>query len=739
MNIRGDIDEIRFRNEENGFTIVVLDVEGEPVISAGVFPPVVEGQTVTLGGEYVVHPKYGRQFKATRCDIEKPTGIDGIVRYLGSGLIKGIGPALALRLVSAFGKDTFSVIENSPERLATVRGISKQKAREIAKAYGEIKEMQDAVMALQAFDIPLGTALKIYKVYGKATADAVKNNPYRLIEDVDGIGFITADKIAQRAGVERDSEFRVAAGVIYILKESVSKSGNTCYPREDTVKESAALLGVDEELVRSVADGLVFERRIKLTETADTEVYVLPGVYRTEKNAAVLLERLIEAADSTVYDVTGDIASYEKINNITLAPNQREAVKAAVTSGVALVTGGPGTGKTTIIKCIIDIFDHIGKKVTLMAPTGRAAKRMSEATGREASTIHRACKFGGNAGVIADGEPLACDAVIVDEFSMVDIFLFEALLKKLQPGTRLVLVGDKDQLPSVGAGNVLADIMHSGEVECVTLDRIYRQAGESLIVTNAHAVNRGEMPILDDKTRDFFYLPMSEPERIAVKTADMVERAAGFIGVTPDRVQVLCPRKNGAAGSVNINKLLQNRLNPANGGATVEDEDYVYREGDKVMHVVNNYDLEWKIASGYNYREGTGVYNGDIGVIREINKTRGDMTVEFEDGRVAVYTPDIYNQLVLAYAITVHKSQGSEFDAIVMPITAGGPMIMTRNLLYTAITRAKKMVVLIGDKYNIKKMVDNNYVAKRYSLLTGFIAEAKRDSRLLFGSVEDEN
>ena len=363
---------------------------------------------------------------------------------------------------------------------------------------------------------------------------------------------------------------------------------------------------------------------------------------------------------------------------------------------------------------------------------------MSEATGREASTVHRACKIGG-AAAVSDGEPLACDAVIVDEFSMVDIFLFEALLKKLQPGTRLVLVGDKDQLPSVGAGNVLADVMNSGEIECVTLDRIYRQAGESLIVTNAHAVNRGEMPELNDKTRDFFYLSVSEPERIAAKTADMVERAAGFIGVTPDRVQVLCPRKNGAAGSININKLLQNRLNPSKGGATIEDEDYVYREGDKVMHVVNNYDLEWKIASGYNYREGTGVYNGDIGVIREINRNRGDMTVEFEDGRVAVYTPDIYNQLVLAYAITVHKSQGSEFDAVVMPVTSGGPMIMTRNLLYTAITRAKKMVVLIGERYNIKKMVDNNYVAKRYSLLTGFLKQAKRDSRLLFGSGEDEN
>ena len=316
---------------------------------------------------------------------------------------------------------------------------------------------------------------------------------------------------------------------------------------------------------------------------------------------------------------------------------------------------------------------------------------------------------------------------------MVDVFLFEALLKKITAGTRLVLVGDKDQLPSVGAGNVLADIMRSGAVRSVQLDQIYRQAEESLIVTNAHAVNRGEMPVLDDKTRDFFYVSASDPELIANKTADMVERAAKFIGSTPDRVQVLCPLKNGAAGAIKINRLLQKRLNPYSGGGAVEDEDYVYHEGDKVMHVVNNYDLSWTIASGYSYREGTGVYNGDIGVIREINSSRGEMTVEFEDGRVAVYTPDIYNQLVLAYAITVHKSQGSEFDAVILPVTAGGPMIMTRNLLYTAITRAKKMVVMIGERSRIKFMVDNNYVAARYSLLRDFIIEAQKDSALLFG------
>ena len=735
MTVTGDIDEIRFRNEENGYTIAVLDVEGEPVIATGVFPPIVEGQTVTLEGNYVVHKKYGRQFKAERCDIEKPSGVDGIVRYLGSGLIRGIGPALALRIVSVFGENTFEVIENNPARLASVKGITKNKAVEISKAYGEIKEMQDAVMTLQSFDIPLGTAMKIYKVYGKETAATVKNNPYRLIEDVDGIGFLTADKIAAKTGIKHDSEFRIAAGIIYILKESVNKGGNTCYLKEDAVREAAELLGVDESAVYSVSDSLTLERRIKLVYYNGEEAFVLPGIYRTEKNAAVLLTRLVTSADSTVFDVTGDIVAYEKVNGITLHDAQREAVKASVSNGVALITGGPGTGKTTIIKCIIELFEKLNKTVLLMAPTGRAAKRMSEATGRDASTIHRACKFGSG---FESGENLAADVVIVDEFSMVDIFLFEALLKRISPGTRLVLVGDKDQLPSVGAGNVLADILRSGVIRTIQLNRIYRQAEESLIVTNAHAVNRGEMPVLDDKERDFFYVSLSEPERIAEKTVDMVQRAAKYINVETDRVQVLCPLKNGAAGAISINRRLQKRLNQNTGENVVEDNDYVYREGDKVMHVVNNYDLEWRVAEGYGYREGTGVYNGDIGTIREINSSRGDMTVEFEDGRVAVYTPEIYNQLVLAYAITVHKSQGSEFDAVVLPVTAGGPMIMTRNLLYTAITRAKRMVVLIGDKYRIKCMVDNNYVAARYSLLSDFITEAERDTALLFGEVTDE-
>lgn len=737
MIIKGDVDEIRFRNEENGFSIVVLDVDGDPLIATGVFPPVVEGQRLSLDGSFVIHKKYGRQFKAEKIEIEAGSGIDGIIRYLGSGIVKGIGPALALRIVSAFGEKTFDVIEHSPMALSKVKGISVAGANKIRESFMQIKEMQDAIMALQSYDIPLGTAMKIYKKYGKETQEKVSSNPYRLIEDIDGIGFVIADRIASAAGISRESEFRLSAGIVYVLKEVAVKSGNTCYPLSLTLDESAALLQVDREKIEGVLQTMIFDRRIKRVEVERGDEsesgLALPSVYRAEKNAAVLLARLMAEADRTRYDVGGDIANYEKVRGITLAPEQKTAVTVALSNGVTLITGGPGTGKTTIIRCILDIFEKIGKNVMLMAPTGRAAKRMSEATDRTASTVHRACGIGRDDYCCGD-EKLTCDVAIIDEFSMVDVFLFEALLKRLPSSARLIMVGDKDQLPSVGAGNVLADLIKSDSVPYVKLTAIYRQAKESLIVTNAHAVNRGEMPILDDKTRDFFYLSTADVETLALRSEEMVERAAKFVGVEPQRVQVLCPMKNGVAGAINLNKRLQERLNPhGKQGAAIAGGEYFYREGDKVMHVVNNYELEWKIYEGYSSREGSGVFNGDIGEITEINQAAGNMTVTFEDGRVAVYTPDIYNQLVLAYAITVHKSQGSEFDAVVIPVTGGGPMIMTRNLLYTAITRAKKMVVLLGEKYHIKKMVENDYVAYRYSLLSGLLIKAKTDGRALFG------
>ncbi len=732
MKIRGDIEEIRFRNEENGFTIAIIDLKGEPVVVTGVFPPVIEGQTVICEGEYTVHKKYGPQFKAVSCTVALPSGLDGITRYLGSGIIKGVGPQTANKIVSVFGKDTFAVLEYNPARLASIKGISRAKAEEIGKGYQLIKATQEIIMTLQSYDIPLGTALKIHKVYGDETVGVINANPYRLIEDVDGIGFVTADKIASNIGVEKESDFRLCAGVIYTLKETVRLAGNTCYPLDKTIADTSALLGVKDEKISTVIENLVFERRIKAIDKDGERLLAIPGVYRSEKNSAVLLSRLYGTADRTIYEASKDIAKYEKINGITLHETQIEAIKSVMTNGVSLITGGPGTGKTTITKCIIELFENINKTVLLMAPTGRASKRMSEATGREAKTIHRACGFGKNQEE-TNFEKLECDVVIVDEFSMVDIFLFEALLKKIPQGTRLVLVGDKDQLPSVGAGNVLADIIKSGEINAVHLTHVYRQAEESLIVVNAHAVNRGEMPDLTRKDKDFFYVSASDSEVIASKTVDMVERVAKFVGAEPHKVQVLCPMKNGVAGAIAINKTLQAKLNSTDGKQFITDNDYTYYPGDKVMHVVNNYDLEWKIKAGYTYKEGSGVFNGDIGTIVEINRERGDMTVLFEDGREAIYTSDIFNQLVLAYAITVHKSQGSEFDAVVLPITAGGPMMMTRNLLYTAITRAKKAVVLIGEKYRVKYMVDNDYIATRYSLLADLIGQNMKAERFLAG------
>ncbi|MDR0426842.1 MAG: ATP-dependent RecD-like DNA helicase [Clostridiales bacterium] len=725
MTIKGDIDEIRFRNDENGYTIVVLDVAGEPIIATGVFPPVVEGQTLELEGDYVVHKKYGRQFSAVNAQPINPSGEDGIIRYLGSGVIRGIGPVLALKIVGMFGRKTFDIIRHSPGRLARVNGISQRKAGEIHDAYEKIRDMQDAVMALQAYDMTLNLAMRIYKAYGKETVSAVKANPYRLIEDVEGIGFLTADRIARKLGIEGDSAFRIRAGIIYVLKESAQKEGNTCLPAPKLTEGAAALLTADPEAVAREIDELLIERRLREYQAAGERLLMLPGLYHTEKNAAVLIGRLIDSVAAECHDCAPDIAAFEAAGGIVFHEKQRTAIERAVNAGLVVVTGGPGTGKTTIITCILDILDKLQRRVVLMAPTGRAAKRMQEATGREAGTVHRTL------GLQREGSDrqakqdfLYADAVIVDEMSMVDIYLFESLLKRISKGTRLVLVGDRDQLPSVGAGSVLGDLIESGKVATVQLDRIYRQDGESTIVENAHAVNRGDMPDIGQKSDDFFFIRSDSPQKSADKTVEMAAaRIPARLGIPFERVQVLCPLKNGPAGTIALNRLLQKRLNPQTRGG-VEVENTVFYAGDKVMHVVNNYDIPWRIASGYTYIEGTGIFNGDMGTVLETDGESGDITVLFEDGRQAVYDRTMHNELILAYAITVHKSQGCEFDAVVLPLTPGSPVIMTRNLLYTAITRAKRMVVLVGEPYVLKKMVQNDYVATRWSLLKYFLADA---------------
>lgn len=735
MRIRGEIADVRFRNDENGYTVAVLDVDGEPVVCAGLFPSAVEGQSVVADGEYVMHPKFGRQFKAEAVSEVQPETADGIVRYLGSGVIKGVGPVLALRIVEKFGLKTFDVIEYTPERLALVNGISKKKALEISEAYGKIKVMQDAVMFLQRYGITLNTALKIYGVYGKETVATVSKNPYALIEDVEGIGFYSADKIAANMGVEKSGRFRTRAGVIFTLKESARLGGNTFLPFSVLVAETAKLLDVDSGCISETVDELAAERKVKKFDLEEPSV-MLTSLYRVEKGVATALVKLTEYADKLEYDCGGEIAAYEKLNGITFHEDQKKAITLAVNSGAVLITGGPGTGKTTIIKCILSIMKNIGLSASLMAPTGRAAKRMSEATGEQASTIHRALGLKREE-YTAESEPLVCDAVIVDEFSMVDVYLMKSLLDHIGPGTRLVMVGDKDQLPSVGAGNVLADIKASGLVPSVELSCIYRQALESLIVSNAHAINRGDMPVLGDTKKDFFFMKAAGGEAIAAKITDTVaRRLPGYLDLRADRIQVLCPLKNGPAGVINMNNILQKTLN---GDKTekIQSDDYSYTVGDKVMHTVNDYDIDWKIVSGYTVTEGKGVYNGDIGYISEINAARRELTVDFEDGRRAVYTGEMISELQLAYAITVHKSQGSEFDAVVMPVVSGSSVILTRNLLYTAITRAKKLAVLVGEEYNVRKMVKNDYVVKRYSALKYFIEDAQYEVKMLFGGKED--
>ena len=579
---------------------------------------------------------------------------------------------------------------------------------------------RDAVMFLTGYGITVNLALKLYDIYGAATVSTVKNNPYVLVEDVDGVGFLTADKIARSLGIAEDSPFRIRAGVLHSLFSACEKEGNTYLPHDKLVAASKKLLLTDDDgAIEKAIDTLRLERKVI---TPFEGAVMGETFYHTEKTAAVKIVKRVDEAGETVADIASLIDRFEKVNSITLHPAQREAVENAVSHGVSVITGGPGTGKTTIINCILFILDALGSKSILLAPTGRAAKRITDGCGRDASTIHRALLS------MEDGEKLDANAVIVDEFSMVDIFLFRMLLDAIGEGARLVVVGDADQLPSVGAGNVLRDLILSGLVPVTRLSHIYRQSATSRIAVSAHAINEGKVPDLSARDGDFFFFPIRSAEGIADMTVDLAtERITAKFGIDPSRIQVIAALKNGVAGVNNLNARLQKALN-GNSPKSIDLGDVTFCVGDRVMHTVNNYELEWTrgIASG------TGVFNGDIGIVVNIMQT-GEIEVEFEDGRRVLYVGETRRQLILSYAVTVHKSQGCEFDAIVMPIVGGSPVIMTRNLLYTAITRAKKLAVLVGDDYNVRRMVDNNYVAERFSALTKFIDDAKAGMRKLFG------
>ena len=735
MILNGDIDEIVYRNEENGYTVLVLDFKGEPITCVGKFPPVNEGQNLELTGEVVRNKKYGEQFSVKTVKVLPPKSKDGIVRFLSSGLIKGVGPVTALSIVERFGEDTLTVIEFNPSKLVEIKGISKKKAEDIAISYNESKNVQKIIMFLQQFDISINLGMKIHKLYGDKTEEILQTNPYKLIEDVQGIGFKSADKIALKMGIPANSPFRMRAAIVHVLKENSEAKGNTYAIKQEVLKDVQDLLQLsDEAAFNEIVVQLIMDGKLKEFVNENEECLMLSVFFKAEQTLANNLIMLKKAHENQEENIFKEISEYEKINGITLHENQKNAVQTALNSGVCVITGGPGTGKTTIIKCVLNCFKNRNKSVLLLAPTGRAAKRLSESTGMEASTIHRALEvnqgettgsyFGKN-----EYSPLNFDVVVVDEVSMVDVLLMNGLVKALRRNTQLILVGDKDQLPSVGAGNVLADILSSEKIPAAQLTQIFRQSGDSYIITNAHLINNGKMPVLDNKCNDFFFEHKDNSKDALQTVVNLVtKRLPKFMNLEPQKIQVLAPIKMGECGVQNINTKLQAELNPpASNKAEIVRENIIYRVGDKVMHIANDYELEWKkpIANGI-FQNGVGVFNGDIGYVIQINKQTMEVVVEFEDGRIVTYSSTDLNELVLSYAITIHKSQGSEFDAAVIPVSMGGGAIFNRNLLYTGVTRAKKLVVLVGTKYAIKRMIDNNYTIKRYSMLKEFLIEMQR-------------
>lgn len=749
MTVTGTVAGIIYRNEENGYTVLSLDTtDGDDIVCVGSFATLSVGAVLCVTGEVSVHSKYGEQLTVSEYEVKNPTNRQGIVKYLSGGLIKGVGEVTANRIYDMFGDDTFGVIEANPALLAKVKGISAKKAMEIANSVAALKVMQSQIMFLQRYGISTNLAIKIYNIYKGDTTALVSENPYRLIDDVDGIGFLTADKIAQSMSIPAESKFRVRAAFVHALKEAAEKQGNTFLYFNDLLARCGELLQLDlsnyENLVEDTVDQLVLEPTIKIFYTEKhLRAVALLRYYKLERSIAYKLLDLNASAKRIAMDADALIKSFETVNKIEFHESQSGAVKSALVNGVTVITGGPGTGKTTIIKCIAEILSAHGLRLEFCAPTGRAAKRLSQSTGCDAKTIHRLLGYESHGGIMAfkynRNNTLPCDVVIVDELSMVDVTVMYSLLSALENGTRLVLVGDKDQLPSVGAGNVLADIIKSGAIEIRYLTHIYRQSEDSLIVSNAHLVNSGHMPEINNQSRDFFVMSMSDYNEVAQTVVQLVTtRLPKFTGLPSEDIQVLGALKNGVSGVENLNKLLQEALNPfAFGKQEIQIGKNVIRTGDRVMQTVNNYDLPFKrfTESGV-VEEGCGVFNGDIGVVRRVDRGNGILEVLFDDNRLATYTQQFFSDLQLAYAITIHKSQGSEFEVVVVPLVSGPPGIINKNLLYTAITRAKRAVVLVGSKKVLALMVHNNYIAARTTNLKRFLQEGAKTVQSFFNNDE---
>lgn len=730
--ITGFVEHIVYRNEENGYTVLNLaSNEEDEITCVGVFQMISEGESLELTGEYTVHPSYGPQFKVQQYSIKAPEDIASIERYLGSGAIKGVGAALAARIVRKFKEDTFRIIEEEPERLAEIKGISERKAQEIAQQTEEKRELRQAMIFLQNYGISLSLAVKIYQTYQLDMYRIIQENPYRMAEDVTGVGFKIADEIAHRVGIHLDSDFRIRSGIMYVLQQA-SLEGHTYLPEELLTRRACELLGVDASGVEKHYMDMAIDRKLILKQSeAEVQIYA-STFYYMELNVAVMLRELNVKYDFSETAVEQRIRKIEQLSELELDEMQRTAVKEAVRSGLLVITGGPGTGKTTTINTIIQYFESEGMDIALAAPTGRAAKRMSETTGYEAKTIHRLLELSGGMDEHAGFErneqnPLETDVIIIDEMSMVDITLMHNLLKAVVAGTRLILVGDVNQLPSVGPGCVLKDIIDSHACNVVRLNRIFRQASESDIIVNAHKINRGEPVSLDNKSRDFFFLKRYDANVIISICIQLIrQKLPKYVNASPFDIQVLTPMRKGLLGVERLNTILQQYLNPPDGKkAEREHGQTIFRVGDKVMQIKNNYQAEWEIRSRYNIpiEKGLGVFNGDMGIVREINSFSETLTVEYEERRMVEYPFKELDQLDLAYAITIHKSQGSEYPAVIIPLLTGPRMLMNRNLLYTAVTRARKCVTLVGDEKVFYNMEANVNEQKRYSGLRDRLEE----------------
>ena len=730
--LAGYVEHIIYRNADNGYTVLNLVSGEEEITCVGIFSAIAEGENIEASGDYTDHPTYGKQFKVESFEEKAPEDEKAIERYLGSGAIRGIGLALAARIVRRFKADTFRIIEEEPERLAEVKGISERKAMEIADQVNEKRDLRQAMIFLQQYGITMNLAVKVYQQYGQEVYGIIRENPYRLADDIEGVGFRTADEIAVRVGIRMDSDFRIRSGILYVLLQA-STEGHTYLPEEELTRRTGQLLEVGEEQIEKQYMDLAIERKIIMKQGENqTQIYAA-SFYYMEANTATMLKQLNVSYDVPDLEIEERVRRIEKQTGMELDEHQMTAVKEAVRNGLLIITGGPGTGKTTTINTIIKYFEMEGLDIFLAAPTGRAAKRMSETTGFEARTIHRMLELNGGVDGAAGFErneqnPLETDVVIIDEMSMVDISLMHALLKAVAVGTRLILVGDVNQLPSVGPGSVLRDIIRSHECNVVMLTKIFRQASTSDIIVNAHKINQGEEVTLDNKSMDFFFLKRYDADVIISVVLQLIkQKLPKFVDATPYDIQVLTPMRKGLLGVERLNGILQRYLNPPSPQKREKEHgDILFREGDKIMQTRNNYQLEWEIRTKYGLSvdKGTGVFNGDMGIVREINDFAETMTVEFDEGRMVEYPYKLLDELELAYAITIHKSQGSEYPAVVIPLLSGPSMLMNRNLLYTAVTRARKCVTLVGNEVTFEQMVQNTSQQKRYSGLCDRLKEA---------------